>query len=165
MNHHYADIRRRIAEPPKWWDENAVPRYCDFGPDAVANIYARQVVLAEIACQACGARFLVAFSQAHAYDFLRGEQVPTLAEQVRGGTLHYGDPPNDGCCLSGPTMNSEPLRVVEFWQTHHQEYVGENSIVTDATKYFEWRRIHDLEIPLIAPWDRPLASPSPTTDD
>lgn len=141
MNHHYNDITGRIPERPRWWDENAVPRYCDFSPDETANIYARQVALVEIACQSCGALFLVAFSQSYAFDMRSGKKVPTLAEQAKAGTLHYGDPPNYGCCASGPTMNSDPQRVVEFWQKDDR---------------FEWQRVPELEVPLVAPWGRPI---------
>ena len=42
MNTEYDDIRALIAEPPRWWDEFAVPRYCDFHPRRAANIYARE---------------------------------------------------------------------------------------------------------------------------
>ena len=146
MHHHYGDITSRIPEPPKWFDEEAVPRYCEFSPEEVANIYAREVVLAEIACQACGQRFPVAFSQAYPFDFHTGKPAPSLADRVKDGTLHSGDPPNVGCCASGPTMNSEPLAVVEFWRQEK----------------FDWRRVPELEVPLRAPW---ASAPSPETSD
>jgi hypothetical protein len=52
MNTEYDDIRALTAEPPKWWDEFAVPRYCDFRPRSAANIYAREAALLLIECQA-----------------------------------------------------------------------------------------------------------------
>jgi hypothetical protein len=55
----YRDIRERIPEPPTWFDECAVPRYCDFTPHYAANIYAREAVLFLIECQACGHQFRV----------------------------------------------------------------------------------------------------------
>ena len=134
MNHHYADIRDRISEPPIWFDEAAVPRYCPFTPEETANIYAKECALVEIACQDCGTRFLVAFSYHPMDDMLKEERFRggTLADSVREGRIHYGDPPNVLCCLAGPTMNSEPIRVVEFWQRG-----GENR--------FDWERVPDLE--------------------
>lgn len=63
MNEHYKDIRSRLAEPPKWFDEHAVPRYCPFRPTRTANIYCDEAVLAVITCQGCGTPFRVAFSQ------------------------------------------------------------------------------------------------------
>lgn len=104
MNHSYGDITVRLGLPA-WWDEHGVPRYCDFEPQAVSNIYARQAVLLEIACQSCGARFRVCLT------------IGPLDERVNDvGELHYGDPPNTSCCPAGPTMSSVPLRVLEFWQ-------------------------------------------------
>ena len=125
MNHHYRDIRSRIHEAPKWWDENAVPRYCDFAPNESANIYAREVLLLEIQCQGCGAHFDVAMSHGD-LEIGWGEDgkawaraYKSFADRLR--ELHYGDPPNAGCCAAGPTMNSIPLRVLEFW---HAPKVG-----------------------------------------
>ena len=102
----YKDIRDRIPEEPKWFDEHGVPRYCDFSPREISNVYAREAALYRIACQACGHFFDVADSSG-------GEK---LAEAIRAKTLHYGDPPNIGCCAAGATMNSEPQRVLEYWR-------------------------------------------------
>ena len=118
MNHHYADIRGRIAENPTWWDEHAVPRYCRFTPDTVANVYAREVALVEIACQGCGERFLVAWSRAR-HEIGQAEDGKAWVRETvpfDPQRFHYGDPPNAGCCAPGPTMNSTPLRVVECWR-------------------------------------------------
>ena len=35
----YADIRSRIAEEPKWWDEEGVPRYCEFSHKELSLIH------------------------------------------------------------------------------------------------------------------------------
>lgn len=133
MHHHYNDIRSRIPEPPTWWDEHAVPRYGPFRPDATADIYADEVALVEIACQNCGQRFPVAFTTSRSERVMRvamrgfapvdvkaidaaGREAAddTLAKAIRGGWLHYGDPPN-ACCASGATMNCDDLRVLEYW--------------------------------------------------
>lgn len=132
MNHHYSDIRSRISEEPKWWDENAVPRYCDFSPNVTANIYAREVALCDIACQGCGARFKVAFSWS-SVDYLNGKPVnhqPLTPDDA--AALHYGDPPNAGCCASGPTMNCMDFRVLEFWRKD--------------TNHWDWVRVPDNEV-------------------
>lgn len=111
MNPSYADIREKLGEP-KWWDEKAVPRYCDFHPDAV-NVYANEVALVRIACQACGRQFDVAMvSDSMLVAFGRR----TLRQQITDRAIHYGDPPNAGCCPAGPTMNCDDLRVLEFWE-------------------------------------------------
>ncbi|HET9948842.1 MAG TPA: hypothetical protein VFQ22_07960 [Longimicrobiales bacterium] len=131
MHCEYLDIRDRIDVPPLWWDEHAVPRYCAFHPRAVANIYATEVALIEVACQACGALFRVAVSAVPVH----GD--PTLAEHVHAGTLYYGDPPNVGCCPAiAAAMHSEPRAVLEFW----------------ARPDGHWLRYPEHEVVLQAPW-------------
>jgi hypothetical protein len=130
MNHHYSDIRERIAEPPKWWDECAVPRYCDFKPDETANIYAEEVALVEIQCQECATPFLVAFASSAMDRAIY--KAPSIAESITKGTLHYGDPPNVGCCIAGATMNCIDVRVVEYWNKKRA--------------FLEWERDPSLEI-------------------
>lgn len=154
MNHHYQDIRTRIADPPKWWDEHAVPRYCEFAPDETADIYAQQVALVEIACQECDQRFLVCFSWGGmTREFHRQE--PLTAEDVK--QLHYGDPPN-ACddCMAGATMNSVPLRVVEFWRRGGEEFTAPDARFPGTRVclpgYFDWRRLPELEVAIDCEW-------------
>jgi hypothetical protein len=154
MNHHYNDITSRIAESPKWYDENAVPRYCDFSPREVADIYCDEVALVEISCQACGTHFLVAFSSDYShyayrqYDRffkygLSKEEIDAkmkaldrhpLAKSIQNKSIHYGDPPNTGCCPAGATMNCEDLRVCEYWRR--------------SESIFDWERLKEFEIDL-----------------
>ena len=103
----YKDITSRIAEKPKWYDSNGVPRYNDFHPKDVPNIYAREAVLFRIDCQACGQQFKVAL-QAESMD-------DPLAPSVALGQLMYLDPPHHGGCV-GETMMSESRRTLEFWR-------------------------------------------------
>lgn len=137
MNHDYRDIRSKIAEEPQWFDENAVPRYMPFSPYLLSNIYAREGALVEIACQVCQTRFKVAFSRSSSMDDIRaqalGHKPCLLADQIVAKTIHYGDPPNVGCCPAGPTMNSDPLRVLEYWRR-------------DGTTNLNWRREPALEV-------------------
>ena len=114
MNHHYSDIRDAIATPPLWWDEHAVPRYCVFATDQTASVYAEEVVLLKIRCQSCGRAFEVCMTWT-SFDLYRSK-TPALSDQIRAKTIHYGDPPNVECCPAGPTMNSEPDRVLQFWR-------------------------------------------------
>lgn len=127
MNNEYKDIRDRIPEPPKWWDEFAVPRYCDFHPREAANIYADEAALLLIECQACEREFHVCMSG-------RG-----AGEAIKDGSIHYGDPPNVECCYSGPTMNVRDVRVLEYWKR-------------DAFGDRQWVRDADLEIELPRRW-------------
>lgn len=103
MNAGYEDIKKRIKETPKWYDDNGVPRYDDFHPDLSPNIYSNHIGLFEIACQHCHQRFFVSIS-AGVFDRLNG---------LAPAKWHYGDPPIHGCV--GDTMNCEDLRIVEFW--------------------------------------------------
>lgn len=127
MKHHFDDIRSRIAEPPRWWDEHGTPRWSAFTPRETADIYARTAVLLEIACQSCGERFTVAMSESHPRT-LYGHALPSLEASVRDGSVHYGDPPNVGCCPAGATMNCDDLAVLEFWQWRDLEWERDPSL-------------------------------------
>lgn len=107
MNRYYQDIITRIAEPPKWFDEYSVPRYCEFEPREAANIYASECTLVLIQCQCCGMSFKVCFSSSKWED--------NLEQRIVNKSLAYGDPPNIECCASGPTMTSDTIKVLEYW--------------------------------------------------
>src|SRR5271169_1538639 len=123
MNNAYHDIRSNIEERPYWWDEHAVPRYIVFSPRHCASIYAKEAALVRIACQRCATEFDVCFSHdgGHAH----------LATSIVDGSIHYGDPPNIECCPAGPTMNSIPKRVLQYWK---------------QAASFVWERMPALEI-------------------
>lgn len=128
----YRDITSRIAESPKWWDSNGVPRYDDFRPDDAPDIYAREAVLYRIECQECGRSFLVG------EDWGLSDESP-LSVLIESGHLHYGDPPRHDDCLAGDTMNCVDREVVEFWDKS-DVLVG-------------WRRVPELEgIDLTPQW-------------
>jgi hypothetical protein len=149
MHVDYTDIRSKITELPVWFDEHAVPRYCPFEPERCANIYCDEAVLAEITCQGCHRAFSVALSQDSTETYERGGC--RLADDIRDRALHFGDPPNVGCCLSGPTMNSEPRRVLQYWSCNHREHVQDGRVV-NVEKYMEWRRDPTLEIEIAPDW-------------
>lgn len=136
MHRHYADLLALTSEPPKWWDDNAVPRWCEFSPHAL-GVYIDQAALIEIKCQACERPMLVAASwgrtDATIGAIRRGEDVSSiksLADFAESRDLRWGDPPNHNC--GGDSMSSEPVRVVEFW---------------DRISW-EWERRPELEVPL-----------------
>lgn len=121
MNTEYSDIRDRIPEPPTWWDEFAVPRYGDFSPRSAANIYAREAALVAIECQACRTPFKVCMTAGHG-----------LADAIKDGSLHYGDPPNTRCCESGPSMNCMDLKVLEYWRRDKRlDWVRDSALEVD----------------------------------
>jgi hypothetical protein len=141
MNCSYEDIRSRIREEPGWWDERAVPRYCAFAPDELANIYADECALVLIRCQQCRIDFKVAFSG----DSMRmgawntdGTRRWLIAEQIGEGRLHYGDPPNIACCTAGATMNCLDIQVLEYWRKCMER--GEH--------FLEWQRDATFEVEL-----------------
>lgn len=131
MKHFFADIVDRIPDPPKWFDENGTPRYNDFGPDEVPDIYAAECCLLQITCQNCRRPFDVGFSWYKYADERR------LTERVEDNSIHYGDPPNMGCCDAGVTMNSVPRQVLQFWRREGAD----------------WRRVPELERVIDCGWD------------
>lgn len=124
MNQHYGDILMRLGNP-QWWDEAGVPRYCTFEPSKKNDIYHDEVCLLKVECQACRSSFLVALSG----------KSPSLADSIRSGDIHYGDPPNNQCCPTGPSMNSIPRKVEQFWRRVRGSWV----------RYFEFEQIIPCE--------------------
>lgn len=137
MKNYYGDILDLMPISPAWWDENSVPRFCDFSPQYTANIYASEVVLFEVKCQICGASFNVVLSGRKELICDKVEYWP-LAGKIITKMLHYGDPPNSDCCLSGPTMNSEPHRVLEYWRRDN--------------KSLQWKRMSEHEVDIKPYW-------------
>lgn len=156
MHRHYDDILQATETEPLWFDEAAVPRFCDFSPSKLANIYADECALVRITCQSCKKPFLVAFSDSLGSRVMRqvgrGErELPaSLAEEITAMTLHYGDPPNMRCCPAGPTMNSVPRRVLEYWRS---EQAG------------AWQRNAELEIDIVPDWWDESDGPFSDTDE
>ena len=127
----YEDIHEATGgHQPFWYDENGVPRYCIFSPDAVPNIYASEAVLFVITCAACGQRFAVADSCDQV--IARYSFIEQLAEAVREGrdladAVSYGDPPfhdDPRTCdvaasqCAGTTMLSDTVCVLEVWRRY-----------------------------------------------
>lgn len=151
MHTNYDDIIKKIAEPPQWWDEFAVPRFCPFNPQRVADIYANEAALIEIACQNCGTHFMVAVSNDYAMESVRMHSKinrSALADSIQRRTLHWGDPPNTSCCAVGASMNCEDIRVVEFWRRGYDD--------------MEWKRVPEYEVSLEGEAE---PEPAPTLDD
>lgn len=109
MHNHYRDILERIHELPAWFDDLGVPRYCEFAPVHLANIYAHEAALAEVSCQGCGRLFRVALSDAFA------DAPYSLGDDIRLARVSYGDPPNVGCCAAGASMTSDMREILEYW--------------------------------------------------
>lgn len=152
-------IADKLGLQPLWWDDHGVPRYAEHHPDHRPDIYADEVVLLRIACQLCGTQQLVQMTWGKMDDarvkiyaewaaLSRGAPKPDvgtggLAESIRVGTIHYGDPPHHTddrgeFCHAGCTMNCEDLAVVEYWRR-------------DQGSSHEWQRHAELEIELPQP--------------
>lgn len=137
MHNGYPDIRQRIDEEPAWYDDNGTPRYGEFHPTLLPNIYAQQAVLLEIGCQGCALIFRVAIGQGLLERINRTDiekPYPTLEDLVRTGSIHYGDPPSHvETDHAGSTMNCIDRKVLQFWKR------GEGN---DP----DWYRVPELEI-------------------
>jgi len=114
MHQYYEDILKRINQAPIWFDEFGVPRYEDFSPRRVGNIYACEAALAEVSCQQCKRPFRVALTNVSARKGF------SLSDEIRLRRVHYGDPPNVHCCSAGSTMNSVMHEVLEYWSSDHE---------------------------------------------
>lgn len=115
MHESYDDIKQKLGQP-QWWDENAVPRYCDFHPKR-CGVYIDRAVLMAIDCQGCKLQFRVAMTWSQTAEFM--ESVRTgkpcwTSEPKSGWAPWYGDPPAHGCV--GDTMSSGTVEVLEVWQ-------------------------------------------------
>lgn len=100
----YYDIRSRLGTP-LWFDENAVPRYREFHPNWLANIYATEAALFVVRCQTCSMEYIVAASN----------QRTVIETMIGKRELHFGDPPNVGCG-DASSMRSMPTSVLQFWR-------------------------------------------------
>ena len=133
MHNCYEDILLKLGSP-RWWDQNAVPRYCDFSPDEIPNIYATEVIYFLIQCQNCGEPFRVQMSTS-GYSNVSGEYKMFTYMNDNLKYLHYGDPPNNKCCGMGSSMNCDDIEIMEFW-------------VKNRDTDYLWERKHEYEIRL-----------------
>ena len=152
MHRNYSDITSLTDDPPKWHDENGVPRYCDFHPGRLANIYSGEAALALIECQGCRTPFKVAFSELNLrhelWDESKKTRIAFLSDLITNGSLHYGDPPNTQCCATGATMNSIPIAVLEYWFKPYAKETQPGDVITDLSK-MNWTRDPDFEVPIV----------------
>jgi hypothetical protein len=123
MKTNFYDITSKLGEP-LWWNENGVPRYCEFNIDCITP-YSIECALVKIRCQSCHKEYVVSIIRLPWYD------LDTIQDKILNKNLHYGDPPNTECCLSGCTMNSDTLEVLQYW------YLNKN---------LEWMRDNKYEI-------------------
>lgn len=151
MHHHYTDIRGLTHITPKWHDENGVPRYCDFHPNHLANVYAGEAVLILIKCQGCGTPYDVALSENVLVDKLwdgaRKSRIAFISDLIANKSLHYGDPPNTRCCAAGATMNSIPVCVLQYWVRPYIKLVWPDNNITEPD-LFDWVRDPTFEVEL-----------------
>jgi len=120
MKAEYEDILALTDKEPDWYDQDGVPRYAPFHPELCPDIYANEVILLKIQCQACGKLFRVEMHW-NAY-----QDKPSISDAIKEGNLgylRYGDPPRHGVgkddttyCYAGDTMLSESVEILEFWR-------------------------------------------------
>jgi hypothetical protein len=135
----YTDILDKIPEPPQWWDEHRVPRYVEFAPHRIADIYAQEAGLAEIACFGCLTIYKLACSS---LDFEAHERGGTpLADAIRRGDLQLCDPPNPGCCRDGPSTGCYNLKILQYWsrQVPGRGWTRDPTLEIDLPENKTWR--------------------------
>ena len=135
----YSDILDKIPEPPRWWDEHRVPRYIEFAPHRVADIYADEAALAEIACFGCLTIYKLACSS---LDFEAHERTGLpLAAAIRRGDLQLWDPPNPGCCRDGPSTGCYNLKILQYWcrRNDGRNWTRDPSLEVDLPESKTWR--------------------------
>jgi hypothetical protein len=103
MHTNYRDILEATKQKPVWYDQNGTPRFAPFEPKLCPDIYSNVVVLARIACQACG----------NAFDVEMHTSVFDWRTTAPPSKWHYGDPPVHGCV--GDTENCDDLAILEVW--------------------------------------------------
>jgi hypothetical protein len=114
MKEAYVDILSLTDRDPVWYDPNGTPRYCEYLPEVMPDVYARVIVFMRIACQCCGRQFNVGMS-AGTFDWLT---------TVKPREWHYGDPPRHNCLGAGETMNCTDIAVLRAWhRTQAAEWV------------------------------------------
>jgi len=131
MNQYFEDIISVMGKP-KWFEDHGFPRYCEFSPSEVCNIYAKEVVYFLIACQSCGTLFKVAISSS-GYDSKYNPH--SFKEHILNKAIGYGDPPNMKCCGAGPTMSSDNVKVLEFWERPHFDWIRNSKYEIDLYDY------------------------------
>jgi hypothetical protein len=127
MYNYLGDIIDKLGEPI-WWD-GAIPRYCEFHPKVLNNIYAQECALILIKCQSCGHKFKVTIN----WDYAANGIINNIIKN--GDIIEYGDPPNIRCCPAGPTETSDTIKILEFWQKNRN---------------LGWERNAELEIDFVA---------------
>lgn len=151
MHRNYSDIMELIEQSPVWFDENAVPRYCQFSPDKLANIYADEAALVEVECRGCKRKFRVAHSELNQNDQLWGktgrDRIAFISDLILERRLKYGDPPNVQCCAAGPTMTSVSVRVLEYWCKPYVKSVKPGGRILDYA-LTQWVRQQEFEVDL-----------------
>lgn len=142
MNPSYQDILDATDILPVWWDGNGTPRFAAFHPN-MQGIYDHYALLAEIACQNCSKRFLVAEGWTSHYVWTGGDFGKIVED------YHYGDPPQHGCI--GDTMNCIDLRIVEAWTR------GRDGLLLNDGDDMGWQLIPELkDFDLMQDWAKGL---------
>ena len=108
MRRYYGDILAAAGFDPIWFDEHGVPRFREFTPDAIAEVYASECAELRISCRGCGRDFVVAMSTPP-----QPEWFP-LASAIASRAIHYGEPPNMRCCAEGPALGAITRRVLSY---------------------------------------------------
>jgi len=136
----YQDITSKLGEP-QWYDEYKVPRYSEFTPNQIAEIYADEAALVLAQCEHCHKQFKIAFSS----DLLESMSAPynALKNHILKNDMYCGSPPNDTCFDPAAfPYGLMPIKVPEYW------------CISPQTK--QWERDSTYEVPLQDPPPPPI---------
>jgi hypothetical protein len=101
-----------------------VPRYAEFHPYQVANIYPREVPRLEIARFECSTRFQAAVSTAGGP---ARPELCNLAESIEKREIDFGDPPNYGNCRR---LVIEAYHLQGMWQISFSAFPGRDELLS-----------------------------------
>lgn len=112
----YLDLREAMKEKgePLWHDEAGVPRWIEWHPSHLHNIYADEAALLEVTCQSCGEKFRCADSKSFQY-ILRSGPEPWVPS--------WGDAPWHGEQQCAGTTMTTDWEVVERWKRERAGWV------------------------------------------
>lgn len=71
---------------------------------------------------------------------------------IETNEIHYGDPPNIQCCDSGPTMNSVPIEIIEYWEQiiRPEDIDNDTGVIKNLRN---WTRHKELEVKISCSWN------------
>ncbi len=128
MKTSFEDIKNLTNKEPVWYDKHGCPRFCEFSPKLVPNVYATCALLMKISCQRCGKIFKVSLNYgAGATPFESLKRYKDKRSKGRLFPVQYCDPPNHDC-PTGNVMSSNSKEILEFWMKENGNWVRHSEV-------------------------------------